>query len=98
MRCWEVAAAPGLHPRCGGFGFFSSEESHLLIFWAAFPSVLPGGGRALEISIVAGGGCFEWFPSVNQIPQNTERIQGWGWGFFGVRGFFLPSPNGNVTL
>lgn len=49
-------------------GFFSSEESHLLIFWAAFPSALPGGGRALEISIVAGGGRFEWFPSVNQIP------------------------------
>lgn len=52
----------------------------MLIFWAAFPSVLPGGGRALEISIVAGGGCFEWFPSVNQIPQNTSMIQAWGLG------------------
>lgn len=59
------------------FLFFSpSEKSHLLIFWAAFPSALPGGGRALEISIVAGGGCFEWFPSVNQSPQNTRTIQG----------------------
>lgn len=48
-----AAAAPGLHPLCEILGFFSSKESHLLIFWAAFPSVLPGGGRALEISIVA---------------------------------------------
>lgn len=62
----------------------------MLIFWPAFPSVLPGGGRALEISIVAGGGCFEWFPSVNQIPQNTRTIQGggWGWGFFVCVDFF----------
>lgn len=81
MQCWGGGGSPWASPsvwRNFGFFFFPSEESHLLIFWAAFPSALPGGGRALEISIVAGCGCFEWFPSVNQIPQNTRTIQGWG--------------------
>lgn len=64
----------------------------MLIFWAAFPSVLPGGGRALEISIVAGGGCFEWFPSVNQIPQNTRMIQDWVRDIFFCLGFFFNKP------
>lgn len=60
---------------------------YLLILWAAFPSAFPGGGRALEICIVGRGGCFEWFPSVNQIPQNTRAI--WGWFFGGLGCLFL---------
>lgn len=60
---------------------------YLLILWAAFPSAFPGGGRALEICIVGRGGCFEWFPSVNQIPQNTRAI--WGCFFGGLGCLFL---------
>lgn len=40
----------------------------------------------MEISILAGGGCFERLPSVNQIPQNTRTIQGWSWGWGWGRG------------
>lgn len=43
----------------------------------------------LEICIVERGGCFEWFPSVNQIPQKYQDDLGMVLGWFLPFSFFI---------